>query len=224
SSGISLISMGRIGGRPCDGIRGEAIVFPGCGAGNVRDIPGFVPKMQTFTIAAIATPPGTGAVAMVRVSGPAAVPVAARVFAGRPTSAWEPRRQHFGKALDASGGTLDEVLMTFFPGPGSFTGEDVVEFSCHGGALVTRRLLEALLEAGAEPAAPGEFTERAFLNGRLDLTQAEAVMDLISARTDLALKAAGEQLGGRLGREVEAVRLDLVGLLAQVEAWIDFPE
>ncbi len=161
---------------------------------------------------------------MVRVSGPEAVPVAAKVFAGRAPSAWEPRRQHFGKAVDASGGTLDEVLMTFFPGPGSFTGEDVVEFSCHGGMLVTRRLLEALLEAGAEPAEPGEFTERAFLNGRLDLTQAEAVMDLISARTDLALKAAGEQLGGRLGREVEAIRLDLVGLLAQVEAWIDFPE
>jgi tRNA modification GTPase len=122
------------------------------------------------------------------------------------------------------GGGIDEGLLTFFPGPGSFTGEDVVEIACHGGMLVTRRVLEALFEAGAEPADPGAFSQRAFLNGKIDLTQAEAIMDLISAQTDLAIRAAGEQLAGSLGAEIEAIRKDLIGLLAQVEAYIDFPE
>ncbi len=180
--------------------------------------------MKVPTIAAIATPPGTGAVAMVRLSGPEAKAVVGSRFDGRNPSDWEPRRQHFGKIVDSAGQWVDEVLLTWFPGPRSFTGEDVVEIGCHGGALVTRRILETLFEGGAEPAAPGEFSQRAFLNGRLDLTQAEAIMDLISARTDLALKAAGEQLEGRLGKEIEAIRLDLVALLAHVEAWIDFPE
>ncbi len=180
--------------------------------------------MKATTIAAISTPPGTGAVALVRMSGPDAKDIAARCFAGRAAAGWGPRRQHYGRIVGEDGRTVDEGLLTWFPGPGSFTGEDVVEIACHGGPLVTRRVYEALLEAGAEPAAPGEFSQRAFLNGRLDLTQAEAIMDLISARTDLALKAAGEQLAGRLGTEVEAVRQDLVGLLAHLEAWIDFPE
>ncbi len=180
--------------------------------------------MKGPTIAAIATPPGTGAVALVRVSGPDAKSIAAKAFAGRASENWEPRRQHFGRIVESAGESVDEVLLTWFPGPRSFTGEDIVEIACHGGTLVTCRILEVLLEAGAEPAAPGEFSQRAFLNGRIDLTQAEAIMDLIAARTDLALKAAGEQLEGRLGKEVEAIRLDLVGLLAHVEAWIDFPE
>lgn len=119
---------------------------------------------------------------------------------------------------------MDEVLLTVFPAPGSFTGEDVVEIACHGGVIVTKRILEVLLTAGAEPAGPGEFSERAFLNGKMDLTRAEAIMDLISARTDLAMKAASEQLSGRLGDEIERIRLDLVGLLAHLEAYIDFPE
>lgn len=180
--------------------------------------------MKDSTIAAIASPPGLGAVSLLRLSGPDAVAVAARVFRGRQAGAWVPRHQHFGRVVDAEGEVLDEVLLTWFPGPASFTGEDVVEISCHGGMLVTRRLLESLLEAGARPAEAGEFSQRAFCNGRLDLTQAEAIMDLISAKTDLALKAAGEQLAGRLGREVEEIRLGLVGLLAHVEAYIDFPE
>jgi len=176
------------------------------------------------TIAAIATPPGIGAVALIRLSGPDAFALAGATFRGRSVANWEPRRQHFGRIVDGDGGVIDEVLLTAFPGPGSFTGEDVVEIACHGGIVVTRRILEVLLAAGASPAGPGEFSERAFLNGKMDLTQAEAIMDLISAQTDLAMKAAGEQLSGRLGREIESLRLDLIGLLAHVEAYIDFPE
>lgn len=180
--------------------------------------------MNSSTIAAIASPPGTGAVALLRLSGPGAKRIAAAIFSGRPAEAWVPRQQHFGRICNLRGEVIDEVLLTWFPGPNSFTGEDVVEIGCHGGVLVSRRILESLVASGAVPAAPGEFSERAFLNGRLDLTQAEAIMDLISARTDLALKAAREQLGGLLGREVEGIRLDLVGLVAHVEAHIDFPE
>jgi tRNA modification GTPase len=180
--------------------------------------------MNRTTIAAIATPPGTGAVALIRLSGSDAFATAGATFRGRSVGNWEPRRQHFGRIVDGDGGVIDEVLLTAFPGPGSFTGEDVVEIACHGGIVVTRRILEVLLAAGASAAGPGEFSERAFLNGRMDLTQAEAIMDLISAQTDLAMKAAGEQLSGRLGREIESLRLDLIGLLAHVEAYIDFPE
>ena len=108
--------------------------------------------------------------------------------------------------------------------PGSYTGEDLVEISCHGGILISAKVLEVCLRAGARAARPGEFTERAFLNRKMDLTQAEAVIDLIRARTDLALRSAAEQLEGRLGQKIQAVRDALIGLLAQIEASIDFPE
>ncbi len=175
------------------------------------------------TIAAIATPLGVGAVSLLRVSGPGAEALAEAVFRGR-AGGLRPRVQHFGQIVDAAGAKVDDVLLTFFPGPGSYTGEPVVEIGCHGGVLVTRRVLGRLLEAGARLAEPGEFTRRAFLNGRMDLTQAEAVMDLINARTDLALRAAADQLEGRLGERVGAVRELLLDLLAHVEAYIDFPE
>lgn len=180
--------------------------------------------MHESTIAAIASPPGVGAVALIRVSGPDAAEIASRIFAGRPRTKWQPRSQHWGRLIGPDREGIDEGLLTFFPGPGSFTGEDVVEIACHGGMLVTRRVLEALFEAGAVPAEPGAFSQRAFLNGKIDLTQAEAIMDLISAQTDLAIRAAGEQLAGSLGAEIEAIRKELIGLLAQVEAYIDFPE
>jgi len=180
--------------------------------------------MYEPTIAAIASPPGMGAVALIRLSGPAAVAVAAKVFSGRSSSKWQPRQQHWGRLKGADGAGIDEGLLTYFPGPASFTGEDVVEIACHGGMLVTRRVLEALFEAGAEPAGPGAFSQRAFLNGKIDLTQAEAIMDLISAQTDLAIRAAGEQLAGTLGAEIEAIRQECIGLLAHIEAHIDFPE
>jgi len=172
------------------------------------------------TIAAIATPAGTGAVALLRLSGTRARDIFSKVWQG---PALPPRRAVLG-AIVESKAVLDSVLATYFKGPASFTGEDTVEISCHGGVLVTRRILEALLRAGARPAEPGEFTQRAWLNGRLDLTQAEAVMDVISAQTDMALRAAQRQLEGAIGTRVTALRDELLGVLAHVEAFIDFPE
>ncbi len=183
---------------------------------------------ETDTIAAIATPLGEGGLAVLRVSGAEALAVAGRVFvpAGRPaaTLAGVPSHTlHYGHAVRA-GTRLDEVLVAVMRAPRTFTREDVVEFSCHGGVFVARQILEALLAAGARLAQPGEFTRRAFLNGRLDLTQAEAVADLIHARTELALSAANQQLAGGLSRRVRAVRDDLLKALAHVEAHIDFPD
>ena len=177
------------------------------------------------TIAAIATPPGPGAVAVLRVSGPEAKAIARGVFRGSSQlDAAAPRTQQLGRIVDPSGEVVDQVLLTVFEGPASYTGENVVEIACHGGVLVTRAILELLLSHGARAASPGEFTQRAFLNGKIDLTQAEAVMDLISAQTSLALRAANEQLQGRLGRQVEHSREELLESLAHVEAYIDFPE
>ncbi len=173
------------------------------------------------TIAALSSPSGTGAVALLRISGPAAKAVAESIFTG---PSLVPRQAHFGKITAPDGSLIDEVLLTWFAGPASYTGEDTVEITCHGGVLVTRQVLARILEAGARPAGPGEFTQRAFLNGKLDLTQAEAVMDVISAQTDRALKAAHRQLDGALGRTILALRDDLLGILAHVEAYIDFPE
>ena len=173
------------------------------------------------TIAALSTPSGTGAVALLRVSGTGAKAVAGAVFQGPVLT---PRRALFGTITAADGAPLDEVILTYFAGPASYTGEDTIEISCHGGVLVTRRVLERLWQAGARPAGPGEFTQRAYLNGKLDLTQAEAVMDVISAQTDRALQAANRQLDGALGRTILALRDELLGILAHVEAYIDFPE
>jgi tRNA modification GTPase len=177
------------------------------------------------TIAAIATPPGEGALAVIRISGPGALAVADTVFrAAKSPSAMEERRIAFGRIIDAHGGVIDEVLLTVFRNPRSYTGEDLVEISGHGGSLVASRVLAAVLKSGARMARPGEFTERAFLNGKLDLTQAEAVMDLISAQTPRAARAAAGQLEGRLGDEINTLRSDLLGCVAHLEAFIDFPE
>jgi len=176
------------------------------------------------TIAAISTPFGEGAIAVLRLSGPRAGEIAATVFHGKkPVAELAPRVQHFG-TLAGGERKLDDVLLTVFRAPHSYTGEDVVEIACHGGVLVTRRILEALLRAGARSAEPGEFTQRAYLHHKMDLTQAEAVMDLISAQTDLALRAASEQLEGRLGERIRGLREAFVELLAHVEAYIDFPD
>lgn len=177
---------------------------------------------MTDTIAAIATPPGQGAIAVLRISGPDALPVCRKVLRASPL---QPRIQTFGRIVDASSGeTIDEVLATYFPAPRSYTGEELVEISCHGGLLVTQSVFEAILSAGARPAEPGEFTQRAFLNEKMDLTQAEAVMDLIAAQTNLARRTALAQLRGKLGRDIESFRRELISLLAQIEAHIDFPE
>ena len=178
----------------------------------------------TETIAAISTPTGEGAIAIVRISGPDAVAVADRVFRGsEKPSALASHVQRLGEMTDGER-TIDQVVLSVHRAPASYTGEDVVEIGCHGGILVTAQVLEACLRAGARAARPGEFTERAFLNGKMDLTQAEAVMDLIRARSDLALRSAQEQLEGRLGQMVTRIRGELIELLAHVEAAIDFPE
>jgi tRNA modification GTPase len=176
------------------------------------------------TIAAVSTPFGEGAIAILRLGGPGAIAIAADIFRARTPVAELPQRvQQFGRIVDGSR-VLDEVLLSVHRAPASYTGEDMVEIQCHGGILVTRRILDLLLTRGARAAEPGEFTRRAFLNGKMDLTQAEAVMDLIRAQTDLALRAATEQLEGRLGRHILALREALLGILAHVEAHIDFPD
>lgn len=176
------------------------------------------------TIAAIASPSGTGAVSLIRMSGPDALAVISRATHGRIDATTPPRTATRCRILDAAGETLDDGLATVFPAPHSFTGEHCVEFTGHGGLLVTREVLSRLLELGAAPANPGEFSQRAFLNGKLDLTQAEGIMDLISAQSHLALRAARSQLEGTLGRRTTAARNAVLETLAHLEAWIDFPE
>lgn len=177
------------------------------------------------TIAAISTAAGEGAIALVRISGPDATLIADAIFAGKQKpSQFDANVQHLGEIRTADGELVDQVMLTVHRAPHSYTGEDLVEISCHGGVLVTARVLETCLRAGAEAARPGEFTERAYMNGKMDLTQAEAVIDLIRARTDLALRSATEQLQGRLGNAIATIRDDLVALLAHVEAANDFPD
>ncbi|MCH2063712.1 MAG: tRNA uridine-5-carboxymethylaminomethyl(34) synthesis GTPase MnmE [Roseibacillus sp.] len=175
------------------------------------------------TIVAVATPFGQGAIALLRMSGSGALKVAGQALGCDPEDL-EERHAHRAKVRSEENAVLDEVLVTSFRGPRSYTGEDVVEISCHGGVLVTQRLLERMLECGARSAEAGEFTQRAFLNGKMDLTQAEAVMDIISAQTELSLRAAQHQLGGRIGAQTESLRANLLQVVAEVEAYIDFPE
>jgi len=182
--------------------------------------------MTSFdTVAAISTPVGEGAIALARISGASAIAIADKIFRGKQKpSETASRVQHFGEIVDQQGRLIDQVMISIHRAPGSYTGEDLVEISCHGGTLVSAKVLEACLRAGARGARPGEFTERAFLNGKMDLTQAEAVIDLIRAKTDLALRSATEQLEGRLGAGIKKIRDTLVDLVAQIEASIDFPE
>lgn len=183
--------------------------------------------MTDDTIAAIATPPGEGGLAVIRVSGPRALQVADGCFrpgdsSAKPSAA-PTHTIHFGHIV-RSGEVVDEVLLAVLRGPRTFTREDTVEITCHGGILAAKLVLDAALAGGARLAEPGEFTRRAFLNGRIDLTQAEAVADLIRSRTELALHAANEQLAGTLSRQINELRDEMVKILAHVEAHIDFPD
>lgn len=176
------------------------------------------------TIAAIATPPGEGAIALVRLSGPESIAIAGSLFQRNVScSSMEPRHLYFGKIVE-QGRIIDEVLLAIFQAPQSYTGEEMVEISCHGGSLISASVLQALLQAGARMARPGEFTQRAYLHGKMDLTQAEAVIDLIHAQTRRAQHAASEQLAGRLGEAIANVKSDLLSAVAHLEAFIDFPE
>ncbi len=177
------------------------------------------------SIAAIATARGESALSIVRVSGPEAVHIASRVFQGtRDLGTVESHTAWFGRVLDASGHLLDEAVATVFRAPTSSTGEDVVELTCHGGDTVPSAVLSALLDAGASPAEPGEFTRRAFLNGKLDLDQAEAVIDLIHSRSSAAHRASARQLQGRLKRRLAELRAQLLQTCGLVELELDFGE
>ncbi|HWR92263.1 MAG TPA: tRNA uridine-5-carboxymethylaminomethyl(34) synthesis GTPase MnmE [Desulfobacterales bacterium] len=191
---------------------------------DLRSFRGMVPRLDD-TIVAIATPAGEGALAIVRLSGKHALEIADRLFTGRVSlSTVAGFTIHHGRARFPGGDEIDEVLASVFRGPRSFTGEDSVEFSCHGGMLVTHLILDGALAAGARRAEPGEFTRRAFLNGRMDLSQAEAVADLIAARTDKAVRASLNQLAGRLGTRIRALKADLLDLCASLEMDLDFSE
>jgi len=180
------------------------------------------------TICAVSTPPGEGGIGIIRVSGVMSIGIAVKIF--------KPRRDkdiltvpshslHYGKVVDpTSGETVDEALLSVMRAPSTYTREDVVEIYCHGGMMPLWRTLGLCISAGARQAEPGEFTKRAFLNGRIDLAQAEAVMDIVRAKTDLSLRAANEQLQGGLSGEIAALRERLLSLIAAVEAGIDFPE
>ena len=174
----------------------------------------------TETIAALATPVGTAAIALVRVSGPEAGRLVREIFGEDPRA----RLAVHADYRDRMGVLLDDVLFTYFAGPASYTGEDSLEISCHGNPFIAQRLLEDLFARGCRAAGAGEFTQRAFVGGRMDLSQAEAVMDLIQARSDRALAAANRQLRGSLGRQMTALIDDLLLGLARVEAYIDFPD
>lgn len=179
------------------------------------------------TIAAIATPLGSAGIGIIRVSGPEAFAIARQLFVSESFTT-EPlitRHLYYGRILDPSDNRmLDDVLLACMPGPHSYTGDDVVEINCHGGLTGMRAVLDLVLTRGARAATPGEFTRRAFLNARLDLAQAEAVIDLIESKTDVSLKIAARQMAGALSGQVNRLRHALIDLRAHIEACIDFPE
>ena len=180
----------------------------------------------TQVIAAVSTPPGKGGVAIIRMSGDGAFEIADRVFfpiSGRKFSECKPRTQVYGNIIE-DGERIDDVLATRFPAPHSYTGEDTVEIGCHGGILVTRTVLEALFRAGAAPAVAGEFTRRAFINGRLSLTEAEAISDLLEAKTRDQIRLSGGDARGRLVAKVAEIRSALVSLMSSIYARIDYPD
>src|ERR1035438_7297297 len=184
--------------------------------------------MLDDTIAAIVTPLGEGGLAVLRLSGATALALADHCFRPVGKSSLKPSAApthtiQFGKIV-RDGAVIDEVLLAVLRAPRTFTREDTVEISCHGGLLPAKLVLDTLLAHGARLAEPGEFTKRAFLNGRIDLAQAEAVADLIHSRTELALAAANEQLAGKLSQRINQLRDDLMLTLAHIEAHIDFPD
>lgn len=181
------------------------------------------PYQPGETIAAIATPPGEGGVAIVRISGNQALDVAAKVFSG-PVHTYRSHTAHYGHILNQARERVDDVLILPMLGKRSYTGEDTVEIHCHGGSLITRRVYDVVLAAGARAARPGEFTFKAFINGKIDLAQAEAVQGLIGAKNERALDAAEEQLQGKLSQAVAIFQQRLTHIAAILEAWVDFPE
>lgn len=205
--------------------RGELQVVPLTHASGLLNLRVYLNLKDNDTIAAIATPPGEGGISVIRVSGREAFSVVDKVFVGKNRLSESPSHTaHFGRIVDAGGGYVDEVVAVTFRTPSSYTCEDVVEVSCHGGYLVTQKVLHLLLGGGARAAEPGEFTKRAFLNGRLDLSQAEAVGDLIHAQSEAAYRSSLRQLSGDLSREIKGVRDELLNLASLLELELDFSE
>ncbi|GEN49290.1 tRNA uridine-5-carboxymethylaminomethyl(34) synthesis GTPase MnmE [Ligilactobacillus pobuzihii] len=184
--------------------------------------------MQTTeydTIAAISTPPGEGAISIVRMSGEESLKVIAKIFKGKNLQDVRTHTINYGHIVDPeTNEEIDEVMVSVMRGPKTFTREDIIEINCHGGIVPTNKILQLLLQNGARLAEPGEFTKRAFLHGRIDLTQAESVMDLIRAKTDRSMKVALNQLDGNLSKLIKNLRQDILDTLAQVEVNIDYPE
>lgn len=177
------------------------------------------------TIAVISTPVGEGGISIIRISGDDAIPVAQKIYRGKDLSKVQTNTINYGHVIDPdSDEEVDEVMVSVMRAPHTYTCEDVVEINCHGGLLATNRILQLVLSYGARMAEPGEFTKRAFLNGRLDLSQSEAVMDLIRAKTDKSMKVALNQLDGNLSHLIRKLRKDILDVLAQVEVNIDYPE
>lgn len=175
------------------------------------------------TIAAIATPLGEGGVAIIRISGKEALKVGDNVFS-RSLANFATHTAHYGSIIDDKGKHVDDVLLLPMLGKRSFTGEDTVEIHCHGGSLITRRVLDTVLKAGARAALPGEFTFKAFINGKIDLAQAEAIQELICAKNERALDAAEDQLKGKLSSTIGNFQKELTDIAAILEAWVDFPD
>lgn len=180
--------------------------------------------IQKSAIAAIATPVGEGGIAVIRVSGKDAISLVNKAFQERDLTSLDSHTVHFGKIIDKNKLPVDEVLVTLFHSPRSYTGEETVEISCHGGVLVTQKVLETILSLGVKAAEAGEFTQRAFLNGKLDLDQAEAVADIIHAKSIKAVDAAHQQLEGKLGDYVRTFRQQIIDATAMIELELDFIE
>lgn len=181
--------------------------------------------MGTDTITAISTPMGEGAIAIVRLSGPDAIRITNELFTGKNLLEADTHTINYGKIIDPETNDIaDEVMVSVMRAPRTFTREDIIEINCHGGMVAVNSILEILLSKGARLAEPGEFTKRAFLNGRIDLSQAEAVMDLIRAKTDKAMSVALKQMDGRLSKLITKLRQELLETVAHVEVNIDYPE
>ncbi|MBC2582648.1 tRNA uridine-5-carboxymethylaminomethyl(34) synthesis GTPase MnmE [Clostridium sp. DJ247] len=185
--------------------------------------------MKEFdTIAAVATALGEGGISIIRLSGQNALKIVSSIFRGkkgRNLNDIEPYTMRYGFIIEKeTEDILDEVIVTYMKGPRSFTAEDTVEINCHGGITATKRILEEVIKMGARLAEPGEFTKRAFLNGRIDLSQAEAVIDIINAKTELSMKSAVRQSTGRVSKEINRIRENLLELIAHIEATVDYPE
>ena len=177
------------------------------------------------TIAAISTPAGEGGISIIRISGDDAVDVAARIYRGKNLAKVDTNTINYGHIVDhETGDDVDEVMVSVMRAPKTYTKENIVEINCHGGIVATNKILQMVLSNGARMAEPGEFTKRAFLNGRIDLSQSEAVMDLIEAKTDRSMKVAISQLDGNLSHLIRNLRQDILDVLAQVEVNIDYPE